>query len=91
MGSEPHRRLGIQQGYFWREMTVSLKVQRNGFRRGQTKIDQPRSRGTFFFLFLLSFLQKKNNSVSFSWQYFKKELSPGTKIVMLTELAAGEG
>lgn len=82
MGKDLHGRLGLQQGYFWIEI-LSLNVQSNGFRGGQPKIDQPRSVGTLFYFvplfFLLSFLQKKNNSVSFSWQYFKKELSPGTK------------
>lgn len=54
MEKDLDRRLGLQQGYFWIE-TLSSNMQSNGFRRGQTKIDQPRSVGTLFSLFCSSY------------------------------------
>ena len=95
MGKDPHGRLGIQQGYFWIGMTVSLNVQTNGFRRGQTKIDQPRSVGHFFSLFfsllLIKLSPKKEQQCKLFLAILQKRTFPRNQNVMLTELVAGEG
>lgn len=96
MGKDPHGRLGNQQGYFWIEMTVSLNVQSNGFRRGQTKIDQPRSAGTFLLFFfspllLIKLSPKKEQQCKLFLAILQKGTFPRNQNVMLTELVDGEG
>lgn len=79
------------------EMTVSSNVQSNGFGRGQTKIDQPRSVGTFFPFFFFSPLlliklsPKKEQQCKLFLAMLQKGTSPRNQNVMLTELVAGEG
>lgn len=94
MGKDLHGRLGIQQGYFWIE-TLSSNVQSNGFRRGQTKIDQPRSVGTLFSLFcsllLIKLSPKKEQQCKLFLAVLQKGTFPRNQNVMLTELVAGEG
>lgn len=97
-GKDSRGRLGIQQDYFWTEMTVSVNVQSNGFGRGQTKIDQPRSVGTFFLFFFFSIFRlliklspKKEQQRKLFLATLQKGTIPGNQNVMLTELAAGEG
>lgn len=95
MGKDLHGRLGLQQGYFWIEM-LSLNVQSNGFRRGQTKIDQLRSVGTLLSLFcsplfLIKLPPKKEQQCKLFLAVLQKGTFPRNQNVMLTELAAGEG
>lgn len=96
-GKDSRGRLGIQQDYFWIETTVSLNVQSNGFGRGQTKIDQPRSVGTFFLFFfsifrlLIKLSPKKEQQRKLFLATLQKGTFPGNQNVMLTELVAGEG
>lgn len=79
------RETGNPAGLFMDGADSSSNVQSNGFRRGQTKIDQPRSVGIppSPILFLIKLSLKMNNSVSFSWQCSKKELFPCNQNAML--------
>lgn len=85
----------FSRAIFWIEM-LSLNVQSNGFRRGQTKIDQLRSVGTLFSLFcsplfLIKLPPKKEQQCKLFLAVLQKGTFPRNQNMMLTELVAGEG